>query len=84
MWNYIQKEIDETLMYEALEWSRSLKISMVSLATYLEEENIEGARGDLTSIFDESTAIRSAYSGADHHEIILPFILDAASFEGEV
>ena len=70
-------------MDQALEWTRSLKVSIASLTINLEQENIEEARGDLTSIFDDNTAIRSFYAGADHPEIILPYVLDAASFEGE-
>ena len=71
-------------MDQALEWTRSLKVSIASLTLNLEQENIEEARGDLTSIYDDNTAIRSFFAGADHPEIILPFVLDAASFEGEV
>ena len=71
-------------MKEAVAWIRNLKISVSSLTNYLEQENIGGARGDLNNIFIESAAIQTKYIAVDHHEIILPFVLDAATFEGKV
>ena len=71
-------------MKEAVGWTQAMQLSMGYVTQYLDQDKIEAARGELNTIFIESIAIRTKYLAAEQHEIILPFILDAASFEGEL
>ena len=71
-------------MQEAVGWTQAMNLSMGYVIQYLDQENIEGARGELNNIFIEKAGIRNKYLAANQHEIILPLILDAASFEGEL
>ena len=70
-------------MEEAVGWTKTMELSMGYVTQYLDQDNIEAARGEINNIFIESAAIRNKYLAADQHEIILPLILDAASFEGK-
>ena len=68
----------------AVAWTQTMQLSMKYVTQYLDEDNIDAARVELGHIFLESAAIRATYLAAEQHEIILPLILDAATFEGEL